>query len=127
MTRNVCVMQRRPGCTLPEDKAAHRCVLAPEGVTANERESCKSLFSIALDLPLHRAGGDVVGTSHLSQDPIGVRNLPNQAADQKAEWKRDEHRDVPFEQRIQCHHVEGIGKTDQHRGMDQVHGVDISG
>ncbi len=62
-----------------------------------------------------------------SQHLVGQGNLADQEADQEAERDGHEHRDAPFEQRIERHHVEGIGKTDQHRGMDQVDRIDTGG
>ena len=52
--------------------------------------------------------GWVKHTSCLSQNPVGHRNPADQAADQKAEWDGDEHRDTKFEQRIQRHHQHGV-------------------
>ena len=62
-----------------------------------------------------------------SQNPVGQRNLADEAADQEAQRDGDEHRDTKFEQRIQRHHVESIGKTDEHRGMDEVDRIDTCG
>ena len=63
----------------------------------------------------------------LSQHSVGKGNLADQEADQEAQRDSDEHRDAPFEQRIERHHVEGIGKTYQHRGMDEVDRIDTGG
>ncbi len=62
-----------------------------------------------------------------SHHPVDQGNPADRAADQEAQRDGDEHRDAPFEQRIQRHHVEDIGKTYQHWGMDQIDRVHISG
>src|SRR6266436_6661704 len=69
----------------------------------------------------------VKNSSESSQNPVDQRNLANEAADEEAERKRDEYDDDKFEQGVQSNRVEGIGKTYNHQGMDQVDGVGAGG
>ena len=124
--------QGQPKCHSPLNScfvpSAAILVTSTSQAPTNCPKSMRCEASSGCGSPARRASIiELVSTLPPSQNPVGQRNLADEVARQKAQWERDEHSDDKFEQGVQRNRLEGIGKTHDHQGMEQVDRVDIGG